>query len=168
MRRRGRPPGSGRPIGPMRDRVVELFDRGLSVAEIVATLGTVRQNIWTHLRRAGRDPGRRYSAQRLAAERAARAAFAAVWNAAQRVATVANQLGMTSRAARERSRTLCVKWGVTLKHLPRPAPKRAEVERLLRLGLRPAAVVARGAAHSAYVYTVARQLKVKRGRAVRS
>jgi hypothetical protein len=121
MRGRGRPPGPARPIGPMRGRVVALFDRGLTVADIVATLGTVRQNIWTHLCRAGRDPGRRYASRRLAAERAARVKFTAVWRAAPDVSTAAMRLGMTPRAARERARILRTKWHVKLKHLPRPA-----------------------------------------------
>ena len=159
-KRRGRPPEPDKPVNPQRARVVELFDQGHTINEIAAAVGTTRQNVWTHLKNAGRNYSRESRARRRAAGEADRARFAEVWNAAPDRAAAAERLNLSLSYVSSHATMLREKYGLPLKRFRQPV-KAHKVEELLRQGLRPPQIIADGVASAWLVYQVTKRLRAE-------
>jgi hypothetical protein len=151
MRRRGHPPGPGKPIGPTRGRVVALFDAGRPVAAIVATLRISKQAVYVHLHNAGREPMQRKH------EREQLRRWAKEWNAAQRIECVVKLWGVSRTKARIRANRARTRLGLKLKGFN----KWDTIEALLRRGWGRERIIADGVACRSYVNWVIRSTRRK-------
>jgi hypothetical protein len=139
---------------------VAMYRAGKPPVAIAKALGVTTVTVYYHLRNAGVD----LTADLQARQRAAKARFVAIWNAADTSEEAATALGLSPKQAVHRACLLRAYDGIRLKampkrpHPPLPSPLGDRVAAFLRRGLSNREVVRRSGASMNYVGRIRKQL----------